>query len=167
MSEHPPSPTVWYAAKESHFFLAPSEILRCTDANCGVGSGWEHSSQSSQKVSKGPDPTVSWTSSGSLHISYWGCFSCRCPQLAHRHAQCSKYVTHISSYHVADSLCMPLRAASTSLCRQLGSMHRKLTHLCGIGRKHTYLSIQHSCKESKGKAISKPWPSFLESREGI
>lgn len=57
VSEHPPSPTVWYAAKESHLFLTPSRILGCTDKQPVGGKKWLRAQQ--PRFSKGVEGTRS------------------------------------------------------------------------------------------------------------
>ena len=81
------------------------------------------------------------TPTGSLPMSHGGYFACRCPQLVHRRPPHSMCLTHTNPHPEAGSLFMSPRAASTSLCRQLVSTHRKPARLCRIGRKHTNLNI--------------------------
>lgn len=154
VSEHPPSPTVWYAAKESHLFLTPSRILGCTDKQPVGGKKWLRAQQ--PRFSKGVEGTRSCSFMDIIRKLAYKLLAMLLLHMPPGGPQVPS-VFHVPYPHIL----LPcswlslhaLRAVTTSLCRQLGSMHRKLTHLHGIGRKHTDLSIQHSCKKSKGSLV--------------
>ena len=113
------------------------------------------------------DPTSTLqTPSKSSPMSHGGHLTHRPSRLAHRHSQHSTCFTHAYPYYVASFLCATPRAARASLCRQLMRSCRKPGQLCGIGRMHTNLSIQHHSRESKWEAVSTK-SGFAASREGI
>lgn len=101
MSEHPPCPALWNGAKEAYFFLAPSRILR----------GRERMEKQQPRFLKGIRGTQILLLLR-VHIRKPTC------ELCNRHPQWPMYLTPVSPYHVADSLCMPFRAVSANLCRQ-------------------------------------------------
>ena len=90
--------------------------------------------------------------SGSLHMSLWGPFNCRCPQLTHRHPQCSVCLTHTHPL----PLYMPAMMARASLCRWLGSTCRSQPESVGFVEKtHSGLHTQYRPRESN-EGLSAP-----------
>ena len=74
------------AAKKTNFFLTPSRVFRC--AVCPGGGEWlgeQHSGLSDGIKGTQILLTPLQTLSGNLPVSRWGLFTCRSPQLAHRH----------------------------------------------------------------------------------
>ena len=150
MSVYPASPVVWDAAKETHFFLNLSRILKC----------WETDQQ--PRLSVGIKETMLQTVSGSPPTSYQGSPACRSSRLTPNTA----HVTHTHSHFVLGPA-LPSRAEGASFCSRLVSKQtQKLAQLCGTERKHTNLSIQHCPRESKWETVSIQ-PGFAGSRECI
>lgn len=162
VSTHLPQLCGMLPRSPTYFLLHPGYWGVLIDNRWGVRSGWEHSSQGSQKMSKEPDPAVSWTSSGSLPISYWWCFSCICPQVALRYLQCSMYLTHISSYHVADSRCMPLGQWLQAFADSWGACTESWPISMGLEESTQIWAFSTAVRKAR-----EVWSSFLESREGM
>ena len=80
VSECPASSVVQVTAKDSHFFVAPSQNLRCAAQQKDREQQIEPSEgiQGTQIL-----VTVSQTPSGGLHMGHWRCFTFKSPQLPH------------------------------------------------------------------------------------
>ena len=80
MSECPASSVVQATAKDSHFFVAPSQNLRCA----GQQKGREQQIEPTEGI-QGTQilVTVSQTPSGGLHMGHWRCFTFKSLQLSH------------------------------------------------------------------------------------
>lgn len=115
----------------------------------GVGGPWEKQTGLSEGITGTRILlTASRNPPGSLPMSCWGHLTCRSPQLAHRHPDCSICLPHTHPCPVSHSLCT-LKVASMSLCRGLVSMHGKPA--CEIQRKHANSSISTTLREARGR----------------
>ena len=80
MGECPASSVVQATARDSHFFVAPSQNLRCAAQQQGREQQIEPSEgiQGAQIL-----VTVSQTPSGGLRTGHWRCFTFKSPQMSH------------------------------------------------------------------------------------